>query len=147
MKIILLKDVPKVGHRFETKDVSSGFALNLLIPQNLAVAATPDAMKRLEVEKKRLEGEKKVHADLLAKNLGDLESITLTITGKTNEKGHLFAGLHKEAIAEELLKQTQLQIDPSFIQLEHPIKEVGDHDIQVTGGGKSVKFKLSVVAA
>lgn len=147
MKVILLKDVAKLGHRFDTKDVSSGHALNMLIPQGLAIQATPDAVKRIEVQKKSAEGEKKVHADLLAKNIKDLDGVTLTISGKTNEKGHLFAGLHREAIVEELFKQTQLQIDPSFIQLDHPIKEVGEHLIEVSAGGKSAKFKVNVVAA
>ena len=147
MKIILLKDVSKLGRRYDTKEVSSGHALNLLIPQGLAVTATPEAIKRIDLLKKKGEGEKKVHEDLLAKNIKDLESLTLNIKGKANEKGHLFAGLHREAIAAEIQKQTQLQVDPSFIMLEHPIKEVGEHMIEVKAAGKSAKFKVVVVKA
>jgi ribosomal protein L9 len=88
-----------------------------------------------------------VHDELLAKNLKDLEGKTLTVSGKANDKGHLFAGLHKEEITAELLKQTQLQIDPSFIELAHPIKELGEHTVEVKGGGRSAKFKLLVQAA
>jgi large subunit ribosomal protein L9 len=146
MKIILLKDVAKLGRRYETKEVSSGHALNLLIPQGLAIAATPDAVKRIEVIKAKTEGERKVHEDLLVKNIKGLENVTLNVSGKANEKGHLFAGLHKDEIVAELLKQTELQLDPSFIELEHPIKEVGEHMIEVKGGGKSAKFKLVVTA-
>ena len=146
MKIILLKDVAKLGRRYDVKDVSSGHALNLLIPQGLAVAATPDAVKRVEVQKKKLDGERKIQEDLIIKNIKDLEAVTLTVKGKANEKGHLFAGLHNEAIAAELVKQTGLQVDPSFIQLEHPIKEVGEHLISVMAAGKSAKFKLVVEA-
>ncbi len=144
MKIILLKDIAKLGRRFDTKEVSSGHALNLLIPQGLAIAATPDAVKRMEIMKAKIEGEKKVHQDLLVKNIKDLADVTLKVAGKANDKGHLFAGLHREEIAAELQKQTKLQIDPSFIQLEHPIKEVGEHVVEVIGGGKSAKFKLVV---
>jgi len=146
MKIILLKDVAKLGKRYETKEVSSGHALNLLIPQGHAIAATPAALKRYETERAKSEDERKLHEDLLVKNIKDLESVTITVSGKANEKGHLFAGLHKEAIAAELFKQTQLQIDPSFIQLEHPIKQVAKHEIEVKGGGKSAKFTLVVEA-
>ena len=70
----------------------------------------------------------------------------MNITGKANEKGHLFAGLHREEIAKEIEKQTQLQVDPTFIQLDHPIKEVGEHEIAVKGGGKSAKFKVVIEA-
>ncbi len=146
MKIILLKDVSKIGRRYETKNVSDGHALNLLIPQGLAIAATPDAVKRMEKERVKVEGERRIHEDLLLKNLKDLDGKTISIFGKANEKGHLFAGLHKEEIAAELTKQTQLQIDPSMIVLEHPIKEVGEHDIPVDGAGKKTKFKLVVKA-
>ena len=144
MKVILLKDVAKLGRKYDTKDVSSGHALNLLIPQGLAIVATPEAVKRMEVERAKMEGERKVHEDLLIKNVKDLEGVTLTIVGKANEKGHLFAGLHKEAIVAELQKQTELQIDPSFIVMEQPIKEVGEHVVEVVGGGKSAKFKVVV---
>ena len=146
MKVILLKDVPKLGRHFDIKDVSDGYAQNLLIPRGLAIAATADALKRTDVERKAVEGERKVREDLLVKNIKDLDSVTITVKGKASEKGHLFAGFHKDAIVAELQKQTELQIDPSFIQLEHPIKEVGEHTITVKGGGKEVKFKLIIEA-
>ncbi|MEA2715025.1 MAG: large subunit ribosomal protein [Candidatus Parcubacteria bacterium] len=147
MKIILLKDVPKLGRRYDIKDVASGHALNLLIPQGLAVSATPAAVARSAAEKARTEGERKVHEDLLAKNIDDLKDLTLTIIGKANEKGHLFAGLHREEIVAELTKQTRLELDPSFIKLEHPIKEIGEYMIEAAGKGKSATFKLIIKAA
>lgn len=147
MKIILLKDVAKLGRKYETKDVSSGHALNLLIPQGLAISATADALKRTEVLRAKSEGEKKVHEDLLVKNIQGLDGVNLNVSGRANEKGHLFAGLHREDIVKELEKQTGLQIDPSFIELEHPIKATGEHVISVNGAGKSAKFKLVVSAA
>ena len=146
MKVILQKDIAKLGRKYDIKEVSSGYALNLLIPQGLAVIATAESIKKTETERTRLEGERKVHEDLLLKNIKDLEDVTLTISGKANDKGHLFAGIHKETIVAELLKQTELQIDPSFIQMEHPIKEIGEHTVEVKGGGKTVKFKVVVTA-
>lgn len=144
MKVILQKDVSKLGRKFDIKEVSSGHAQNLLIPRGLAIIATPEAVKRMEKERTKSEGEKRVHADLLVKNIKDLDGVTLTIVGKANEKGHLFAGIHKETIVEELQKQTGLQIDPTFIQMEHPLKEVGEHTVEVNGGDKSAKFKVII---
>ena len=147
MKIILLKDISKVGKRYDVKDVASGYALNLLIPRGDAVAATPEALKRVERLKAAAEGERKLHQELLFKNLAGLDGATLTVSGKANERGHLFAGLHREGLAAELLKQTGLQIDPAMIELEHPIKALGEHPIRVNAEGKSVAFKLLVVKA
>ena len=53
MKVILLKDVPKLGKRYETKEVNAGHALNLLIPQGLVIVATPDAIKRVGLLKSK----------------------------------------------------------------------------------------------
>ncbi len=144
MKIILLKDISKLGRKYEVKTVSDGYAINMLIPQGQAIAATPDALKRLEAERAKVEGERKVQEELLVKNLEGLKNVTLTIAGKANEKGHLFAGLHKEAIAAEILKQTRLQIDPSFIELAHPLKEVGEHTLDIKAAGKAVKMKVII---
>jgi large subunit ribosomal protein L9 len=147
MKIILLKDVPKLGKKYEVKTASDGHAANMLIPRGMAIAATPENLARIETERAKIEGEKKVHSAILAENLKALESTGITITGKANEKGHLFAGLHQEAIASELAKQARIQIDPSFIDLDHPVKEVGEHMITVKGEGKPAKFKLVIKAA
>ena len=144
MKIILLKDIPKVGRKYDTKEISDGYAVNLLIPKGLAIEATANAIKRMNEEKYKNEGEKRVREELLLKNINELENITLKLKGKTSEKSHLFAGLHRESIAIELEKQTRLQVDPSFIQIEHPLKELGEHIVEVKGGGKSVKFKVLI---
>lgn len=146
MKIILLKDVTKLGKKFDTKDVSPGYATNLLIPNGLAIPATKEALKRFELERARVEGERKIQGELLMENIKSLDGVTLTILSKANEKGHLFAGIHREEIAKELDSQLHLSIDSTSIILEHPIKEVGEHTIEVKVEGKSAKFKVVVQA-
>src|ERR1035437_2337487 len=108
MKIILLKDIPKLGKKYEVKNASDGHAVNFLIPRGFAISATPENLRRFETEKAKYDGEKKVHEALLADNLKAIEGTVLTISGKANEKGHLFAGLHQAEIAAELAKQTQI---------------------------------------
>jgi large subunit ribosomal protein L9 len=146
MKIILLQDVAKLGKRFDIKEVSDGHATNFLIPRKLAISGTAEAVKRIESQKMKLAGDKKIHQELLAQNIDSLAGATLRISGKANEKGHLFAGLHKEEIIKELQKQTRVQLDPEFLLLDQPIKEVGEHIIDVKGGGKTGKLKLVVEA-
>lgn len=146
MKIILLKDVAKVGKKFDVKDISEGYAHNLLIPRGLAIAATPDALKRIDLERARDEGERKIRHELLVKNLTELDGVTITMLEKANEKGHLFAGIHKAEIIPEIQKQTRIQIDAEHIVLDKPIKEVGMHVIEVKVENKSTKFNLDVKA-
>lgn len=140
MKIILLKDVAKIGKRYETKEVADGFAVNSLIPQKLAIAATPDAVKRISLELAREAGEKKVQEELMNKSLKAIEGTAVTYTGKTNDKGHLFAGLHAKEIAE------LVGLKAEYIVLSKPLKEVGEHKIQIKIADKSAIFTLSIVS-
>ena len=144
MKVIILKDVAKIGKRFDVKTVSDGYALNLLIPQGLAIAATPEALARNEISKKKIEGEAKVQDELMEKNIKSLDGLVLNVTAKANEKGHLFAGLKREDIVRELSSGAHVQVVAESIQLEQPIKMTGEYDIVVKAGGKSAKFKLVV---
>lgn len=138
MKIILLKDVAKIGKRYETKDVADGFAVNSLLPRGLAIPATSENIKKISVEVAREAGEKKLHEELLAKELEKIEGKTVVYEGKTNAKGHLFAGLHAKDIAQKI------NIDPSYIVLDKPIKETGDHTIKIKAGNKTTSFVLTV---
>jgi large subunit ribosomal protein L9 len=144
MKIILLKDVPKVGRKYETKDVSEGYAANLLIPRGLAVAATASAQKTISLEKAKIEGEKKIHDELLIKTLGDLDGKTLTIEEKANEKGHLFAGLHKPELLKLIKDQTRLELNDEHVVLDKPIKTAGEHVIELKGAGKTAKLTIVI---
>jgi large subunit ribosomal protein L9 len=146
MKIILLKDVPKVGRKYETKEVSEGYAANLLIPRGLAIAATPSAIKAMNTEKAKMEGEKKIHDELLIKTLTDIEGKVVSIKEKVNEKGHLFAGLHKPEVLKAIKEQTRLELNEEHISLDKPIKEAGEHLIELHGAGKKVKLKLVIEA-
>jgi large subunit ribosomal protein L9 len=146
MKVILLKDVPKIGRKYETKDVSDGHAANFLIPRGLAEVATNSSIKKVANLRALEEAEHKIREDLLLKNLADLEGTHIEVTEKANDKGHLFAGLHKEEIAKLVVSQTRLEILPAHIVLDKPIKTLGDHEIHVEVQGKKVKFKLTVNA-
>ena len=144
MKIILNQDVSKVGKKYEVKNVADGHALNFLIPRGLAVAATVGALKKLEIAKTMVAVEKKVQEDLLLKNLKSLDGAKIEIAEKANDKGHLFAGLHKEQIIPEIKKQTGFDVLPEFLILEKPIKEIGEQTIEIKVQDKTVKFVVVV---
>lgn len=146
MKIILLKDVPKVGRRYETKEVSEGYAANLLIPRGLAVAATPSAVKSIGMEKAKEDGERKINEELLIKNITALDGATITITEKVNAKGHLFAGIHKPELIKAIAEQTRLEVQDEHIILDKPIKEAGEHTLELKGAGKTAKLTVKIEA-
>lgn len=144
MKVILLKDVPKVGKKYDIKNVAEGYALNLLIPKGLAQIATAQTEKNIEVMKQKDMVEKKVQGELLLKNLEVIKTLVLNIKEKANDKGHLFAGITKERLIEEIIKTARLNLDVDSIKLDKPIKEVGEHEVIVEVLGKSAKFKVIV---
>ncbi len=146
MKVIFLKDVQNVGRKYDIKNVADGYALNMLLPKKLVEIATPQAIKRIEEMKANDLTQKRIQEELLAKNLEVINSLTVTIGGKANEKGHLFAGITKENLISEILKSSRLNIDPDLIVLPKPIKEVGEHKIAIEAGNKKAVLTLIVEA-
>lgn len=146
MKIVLTKDVKGVGKKHDIKTVADGFALNSLIPQGVAEVATGAVLKRVEIIKKQEEAERKVKENLLAKNLKSIHDAVVEISVGANDKGHLFAGIHSAEIAPLVKAKTGIDLLPEFIQLEKPIKEVGEYKIDIKVQGKSATFTLKVLA-
>jgi large subunit ribosomal protein L9 len=144
MKVILLKDIPKVGKKYEVKNIADGYALNLLIPKKLAIIATPEAVKKVEKDRAIEEGDRKVRADLISKNLASLDGKKISIIEKANDKGHLFAGIHKLEIIPHIESQTGIQIDPEYILLNKSIKEIGEHEIHLQSGENRARITLEV---
>ena len=144
MKVVLLKDVAGVGRRYEIKNVSDGYALNFLIPKKLAEIGTAQAMGRAERLRSEEGAMRRVHEDLVLKNLAAIEGASIEISGKANEKGHLFAAIHPDAIVAELKKQKGIDVLPEFLVIEKPIKEVGEHLIPVKVQDKSAKLTVVV---
>jgi large subunit ribosomal protein L9 len=145
MKVILLKDVPNVGHKYEVKEVSDGYATNYLLARKLAEVATQGAVKSLELRRKQQAQQTKIDKDLLSKTLSALDGIAITISEKANEKGHLFSQVHKEEVIKALKDQKNIELEPEMIDLDKPIKEVGEHKISVTIDKKSVEINLSIL--
>ncbi len=144
MKVIFLKPVPQVAKKYEIKDVADGYALNFLFPRNLAEMATDKALVQVEKRKSELEVEKKVQEELLLKSLDALKKVVITLSAKANEKGHLFASIHKEQLSEELMKESHINVHPDFIDMPKPIKEAGEHDVTVKIQDKEAQFKVIV---
>lgn len=130
MKVILLQDVENVGKKYEIKEVKPGFARNFLLAQNLAKLADRANLAWLESQKSEIA--KEVEADLQATQelASKLDALEVTITDKVNEEGHLFDSVNAQKIS-EALKAMGLEVKKSQVQLEKPIKELGEFSVKI----------------
>jgi large subunit ribosomal protein L9 len=131
MKVLLVQDVQHLGRAGEIKDVSGGFGRNYLIPQGYAVLATSGQIKqaeqRLAAEQKRLEAARK-DAEAVAARLNG-KAISFTV--KVGEQGRLYGSVTSADIAEQIAQQLGVEIDRRKIELDEPIKTVGNHAVTV----------------
>ena len=144
MKVILLKDVSKIGKKYDIKNVADGFALNHLIPQGKAKVATDAEVKKIDAIKKIEEGERRVQMDLIMKNVSEVDKKDIKILAKANDKGHLFAQLHVGDIVKAIKDNIGADIGEDMIVVAKPIKETGDHAIQIKIGDKKATINLVV---
>jgi len=130
MKVILLKDVEKLGKEGEIKEVTNGYARNFLIPNESAVLATKDQIAKLEELKeiKSKQSEKElVKFQELATQLDGLE---LEISVKVSEEEKLFGAITNIQIVEKL-KEQGIIIDKEQVKLKDTIKEIGEYEINI----------------
>ena len=83
MQVIFLKDVPRVGKRYDIKNVNDGYAINFLFPRKFAEPATPKSIAELEKRKKEVVIEKEVQESLLEKHLSEIKGKIITLHKKS----------------------------------------------------------------
>jgi len=130
MRVILLKDIEKLGKKFEIKEVKDGYARNFLIPRGLAKPATKEAMKWLETQKE-IE-EKKAEEEL--KKIQEIASVVddqeIIIPVEVGDREQLFESITAQKIAEKL-KEAGFEIKKNQIELSEPIKELGEFPVKI----------------
>lgn len=146
MKVILKEDVRGIGRKYEIKNVSDGYANNFLIPKKLAEHASPEAIKKADILRATTEAEKEIREKLTEKQIEMLKGVSVVLKKKVNEKGHLFEKIHPGEIVTALKEQAKVQINPDFIVLETPIKEVGEHTVLAQAANSRGEFKVVVEA-
>lgn len=131
MKVVLLADVPKLGKRGQIADVADGHARNYLIPRGLALEATAANLRRLEGElaaaRRRSEREA-TEAETFASHL---EGFSLTVKAKAGEEGRLFGSVTAKDVAQGIERVLGLEVDRRHIELEEPLKQVGQYRVKV----------------
>lgn len=143
VRVIFLQNIEdyKLG---DVKEVPDGYARNFLFKRGYAKPATESEIKALETEISKLkkEEEKKVRE---AQELADkITAKTITITEEVNDEGHLYGSVSNREIA-DALEAAGFEIDPANIEIEEPIKELGEYEITVkVGHGVETVTKVKI---
>lgn len=147
MKVILTSDVKPLGTRGAVVDVKDGYANNYLLPQRLAVIATPGAVKQHEQQqhaKKRKQAEEVANAQDVADKL---EGMTLRVNAKAGGNGRLFGTVTNASVAEAIHEQLGVTIDRHKIEMKDGIKALGTYPVEIRLGSNVIaKSSIQVVA-
>lgn len=130
MKVILLEEVKNLGKGGDVVTVKDGYARNFLFPKNLAVVADKQNLNRQDHIKKQQEEKDKANLQAAQELKTKVEQATVAKTVKAGENGKIFGSITSMDIVEELQKQG-LDIDKKQVELAQPIKEVGEHKVEI----------------
>jgi large subunit ribosomal protein L9 len=130
MKVILIDEIRGLGTRGDVVNVKDGYARNYLLPKNLAREATPGNVKSVEQERKKWALLAQKERDAAAKAAEAVKGTKVTVQKRVGENGQLFGSVTPNEIA-DALNAKGLQVDKRRIELAHPIKTLGTHDIEV----------------
>jgi len=130
MKVLLLKDVYKLGHAGDVKKVADGYGRNYLIPQGLAALATPAAVKQAETLRQNAAiSRAKLNAELSGV-AEKLNALVIAFGVKAGETGKLYGSVTPAQVAEAIKKASGLDIDRRNVG-HQPLRELGEYKVPV----------------
>jgi large subunit ribosomal protein L9 len=130
IEVILRDDVKSLGKAGQMVRVRPGYARNYLLPQGPAYEATEGNKKRIVAETRARTARLAAEKDGAMAFAARLEGVTLMMTGHAGEEGKLFGSITAGDIAEALGAQG-LEVDRRRIELDHPIKALGEHEVPI----------------
>jgi large subunit ribosomal protein L9 len=125
-----MTDVPALGHRGETRDVANGYARNFLLPRKLAVPATPANLKNVEHLKRQRAKEEHRALEAAKATATRIDALTLAVTARASEDGRLYGSVSAQDVV-EFLEKHQVPVEKRRVQLEEPIKALGEYKVPV----------------
>lgn len=146
MKVILKKRIPTLGHEWDIVTVKDGYAQNFLLPQKLAVPATP---KRMEAAQKRIDERVKKMEELIAHAKTTAEKMAkIHLVFKKKAKGSkLYGSITEKDIQEALATEHKMEVSKDMVKMKEHFKETGDHKVVIhLAEGVEVKMAVTVEA-
>jgi len=130
MKVLLIKDVYKLGRAGEVKKVADGYGRNFLLPQGLAILATPGALKRADYIKKQASERREVVNAEMSVVANALTEIVLTFPAKAGETGKLYGSITTQDVADAIKEKTGNDVKRQQIDIQ-PIRNLGEFTARV----------------
>jgi len=125
MKVLLIKDVYKLGRAGDIKKVADGFGRNFLISQGFAVLATEGALKQVQKIKAQAEIRRSAQNDELKGIADQIKAVTLTFPAKAGETGKLYGSITTQDVATALSEQTRFEVKRQQVDIQ-PIRALGE---------------------
>ena len=131
MKVILLADVKALGKKGEIVEVSQGYARNALLPKKLGVEATSANLNSLKLLKKHEEKVAAENLEAAQEFKKEIETWKVEVQIKTGEGGKVFGSVSTKEVADAAEKQYGKKIDKKKMELDVPIKSLGNYDVKI----------------
>ncbi|MEZ0209078.1 MAG: 50S ribosomal protein L9 [Candidatus Paceibacterota bacterium] len=145
MKVILLRDIARLGQRGEIKEVAEGYAMNVLIKKGDALHATPGELAKWKSQQDAKLHKKELATSTFAQLVDAIRKNKVIITGKkADQKGQLFASIKESDIASAIYETAKMSVDPKQIIISHPIKSLGAYEVSIKQGEKKESFSVEV---
>ncbi|MEP6817694.1 MAG: 50S ribosomal protein L9 [Marmoricola sp.] len=146
IELILREDVKTLGRAGEMVRVKPGYARNYLLPQGLAYEATEGNKKRIAGETKARASRDQVEKVQAQQVATTLSAVMLNLSGKAGEEGKLFGSITSQDVADALARAGHT-VDKRRIELDHPIKTLGEHAVKIRLHPEvHAELRVSVVA-
>jgi large subunit ribosomal protein L9 len=130
MKVLLLEDVYKLGRAGDVKKVADGYGRNYLLPQGLAVLATPGALQQVENIRSRATTKRSALNVEMGSVADKLSNLVLAFPARTGETGKLYGSISSQMIAEAIEEKTSIKLDRRQVDTQ-PIRSLGDYRVPV----------------
>ncbi|MBI5945694.1 MAG: 50S ribosomal protein L9 [Chloroflexi bacterium] len=130
MKVLLVKDVYKLGRAGDIKKVADGFGRNFLIPQGFAVLATEGAMKQVQKIKAQAEIRRATQNNELSGLADQIKAVTLTFAAKAGDTGKLYGSITTQDIATALSEQVRFEVKRQQVDIQ-PIRALGEFSAHI----------------
>lgn len=144
MKVILKQDVAKIGRKGEVAEVPNGYAMNSLIPQGKAEAATATNLKKVSKVQAELAEKAADTEAVFTAALEKLQAETLEVSAEMNEQEHLFQAI-SDADVVAAAEAKGIAVTSAMIGFSEPIKTAGEHSVLLQAGEHNGSFTINVV--
>lgn len=130
MKVLLIKDVYKLGRAGDVKKVADGYGRNYLLPQGLAILATPGALKQVEQIRKQADTRRAIQNNEMASLAEMLKPLVLSFPAKAGETGKLYGSVTHQMVVDAINTRLGTQLDHHVVDSE-PLRSLGEFMVRI----------------